>query len=117
MKKIYNILMFMFFSFFSSLHSYAYFWFEKVDNELIWDNSQNLETWITNLVLYLLWFIWLIGIIFAMYAGFQILTAAWDDEKVKSWKKTLLFALLWIFIILIAYFLVNWVINGLEKNV
>ena len=109
--------MFIFFSFFYSLHSFAFLWFDKVDKELMWDKSQNLETWIVNLILYLLWFIWLIWIIFAMYSGFKILTAAWDDEKVKNWKKTLLFTLLGIFVILIAYFLVDWIINGLEKNV
>ena len=60
---------------------------------------------------YILGFLGLVAIAFAMYGGFQILTAGWDDEKVKKGKTTLINALLGIFVILISYTLVNWLID------
>jgi hypothetical protein len=47
----------------------------------------------------------------AIYGGFQILTAGWDDEKVKKGKTTLINALLGIFVILISWTLVDWIIS------
>jgi len=97
------------------------FWLCNVDEGIIWDPKINMKDSITNLVLYFLTFLSLIAIAFVIKGGFQILTAAWDDEKVKSWKKTILYALLWVFIVMIAYSIVNIAfdvgkgVNKLEK--
>ena len=83
------------------------FWLCNVDEGIIWDPKTNMKDSITNLILYFLTFLSLIAIAFVIKWGFQILTAGWDDEKVKSWKNTILYALLWVFIIIIAYSIVN----------
>ena len=49
-------------------------------------NAWNIWTTIVNIMSYILWFLALIGVIFAIYAWFQILTAGWDDDKVKKGK-------------------------------
>ena len=74
-----------------------------------WDGD--LGSTIASFLNYILGFLWLVAIAFAMYGGFQILTAGWDDDKVKKGKTTLINALLWIFVILISYTLVNWLID------
>ena len=76
-----------------------------------WAWDWDLGSTIASFLNYILGFLWLIAIAFAMYGGFQILTAGWDDDKVKKGKTTLINALLWIFVILISYTLVNWLID------
>ena len=63
---------------------------------------------------YLLGFLALIGVIFAIYWGFQILTAGWDDDKVKKGKTTLINALLGIFVIWISWALISWIVGWLS---
>lgn len=82
-----------------------------------WDasNIENGTTWnfigaIQNLIWYAAWLLYLIAVVFALYWGFQILTAWGDDGKVKSWKTTLINAALWLAAIFLASTVINWVI-------
>jgi len=79
------------------------------------DNGGNIYNTIEWIVSYLLWFLALIAVIFAIYGWFQILTAGWDEEKVKKGKTTLINALLGIFVIWISWALVSWILNGLGE--
>ena len=83
------------------------FWFITGD-----DASKGIWPVIRNILEYLLGFLWLIAVIVAIYAWFQILTAGWDEDKVKNGKSTLINALIGLFVILIAYALVSWMINA-----
>ena len=116
MKKRYNIIIVTIFSLFSFSNTFGAFRFDKVDEWLIWDETWDIWNWIVNTMTYLLGFLALVWVIWAIYAGFQILTAWWDDEKVKNWKKTLLFTLIWIFVIWIAWALIWWINSWLENN-
>lgn len=60
---------------------------------------------------YLVWLLYLIAVVFALYAGFQILTAGWDEEKVKSGKTTLINAVIGLIVIFLASQIVNWIIG------
>ena len=42
---------------------------------------------VQNVVNYALWILWTIALIYLIIHGFIILTAAWDDSKVKKWLK------------------------------
>ncbi len=65
---------------------------------------------------FLIGFIWIFSLIFVMKWWFQIMTASWDEEKVKSWKKTLIFSLIGLFISLVAFTLVTSIwINSLKE--
>lgn len=77
------------------------------------DNGGNIGGTIQTIISYLLGFLALIAVIFAIYGGFQILTAGWDEEKVKKGKTTLINALLGIFVIWISWALVSWILQGL----
>jgi len=72
---------------------------------------------INSLLSWLLWFLALVAVIFAIYAGFQILTAWGDEEKVKKGKTTLINALLGLFVIWISWALVSWIFSSLNDGV
>ena len=82
--------------------------FQQAWSTDIWETIRSFLT-------YILGFLWLIAVWFAIYGGFQILTAWWDDDKVKKGKTTLINALIGIFVILIAWSLVGWLIQGVSN--
>jgi hypothetical protein len=106
MKYIWLILLFIYL-FIDNTFASCVFWLCNVDPELQtwWD--KNMEESIKSLLNYFLWFIAFIWVVFVIKWGFQILTAAWDDEKVKSWKKTLLYSLLGIFLIFMSWSIID----------
>ncbi len=84
-----------------------------------WDTFQ--QAWNNNLldtikafITYILGFLFLISVWYSIYGGFQILTAGWDEDRVKKGKTTLINALLGIFVILISWSLVSWLIEGIS---
>jgi len=102
----YKILIITFIFYIFHNLSYWYFWFERVKDDIIWETNWDISFWIQNVLTYFLGFLALISVIFVIKWWFQILTAGWDDEWVKNWKKTLLYALLWLFVIWISYAIV-----------
>jgi len=80
-------------------------WIKGVPVE--WKASDHIQ-WI---VKYLLWYITLIAVIFIIYAWFKILISSWDEEKIKSSKKIIIYVIVWILVIWfawsIAYFAVD----------
>lgn len=79
----------------------------KIDG-IVTDRSASV--YIQDVINYLLWFITLIAILYVIYAGFRILTAAWDDETVGKQKKTILYVAIGIIVIWLAWSIVKWVV-------
>lgn len=55
--------------------------------------------YITVIVNYFLWILSLVALVYLLYHGFLMVTAAWDDEKYKkwwAWIKYATIALIWI---------------------
>jgi hypothetical protein len=48
-----------------------------------------------------------------LYGGFNILTAAWEEEKVKNWKKIIINALIWLVVIFLVSTLVEFLIKAI----
>jgi len=69
--------------------------------------------YIQNIVTYLLSFLALVAVILIIYAGFLILTSSWDDDKIWKWKKIIIYALLGILVIFLAYSIVKWFLSVL----
>ncbi len=116
MNKIYLLFFCIFFSI-NNIFANSPFWLNKVNEAIKWDISADLTIWVKSAIIYILWFLWLLAVIWLIKWGFQILTSWWEEENFKNWKKTVLYALLGIFVILIAYSLVSWVIKWLELSV
>lgn len=99
-----------------ALSSVAFAWAvnfgEDKAKEFAWDSGtggMTLMQMISNILTFILMFTWIIAVVFAVYGGFKIMTAAWDEDKVKKGKTTLINSLIGIFVVLIAYTLVGWI--------
>ena len=93
-------------TFFKVGNAISAFWIEKINTWLIW-NSENADVVIQDYTVYVLWFLYLVAVLYWIYWWFKIVTAAEDDEKVKSWKTIIIQALFWIIIIFLAGPIVN----------
>jgi len=66
----------------------------NLNSDLQW-SSKTADNVIENWVEYIIWFLYLVAFIMMVYWAFNILTAAWDEEKVKKWKTILIQAVAW----------------------
>lgn len=84
----------------------------KVAADLKWqDTTADVAIqWLVNKAMA---FLWILAVLYAIYGGFQILTAWWDDGKVKKWKTILFQALLGLLVIFLAYSIVSWLITSI----
>ncbi len=69
------------------------------------------SVYIQDVIKYLLTFVTLVAIIYIMYAWFKIFTSTWNEEGIKKWKNIIIYVLLWIVVIWLAYPLVKWIID------
>jgi len=77
-----------------------------------WDNGVggNFIGTIDNILWYLVWLLYFVAVIFTLWGGFQILTAGWDEEKVKKWKTTLMQAVIGLIVIFLASNIITWIV-------
>ena len=71
------------------------------------------EDAIMGLIKSILSFVTIIAVVYCLWAGFQIMTAGGDEEKVKSGRKTIIQVIIGIVIMWLAYAIVTWVIQAL----
>lgn len=64
-----------------------------------------------NILGYLVGLLYFVAIVFALWGGFQILTAGGDEEKVKKGKTTLIQAVMGLIVIFLASSIIRWVIS------
>jgi len=60
---------------------------------------------------YLIGLLYFVAVLFAVYGWFQILTAGWEEEKVKKWKTTLINAVIGLIVIFLASQIISWIIS------
>ena len=65
---------------------------------------------IVNIINWMNGFIWIIVIIMIIYAGFMVLTGAWDEEKLKKAKTSLIYITIWLFILVVNYLILTFFI-------
>lgn len=73
---------------------------------------EQINTWLG----YLTSFTLLVAVVIGLWWAFNILTAAWDEEKVKTWKSIILRAVFWIIAIFSIYMIMSFVISSLFTN-
>ncbi len=84
----------------------------QIDARLKWSENDAvtvIQNWVATITMLL----YIIAVIVILWAGFQILTAAGDEEKTKKWKTIIIQAIVWLLVIFIASSLVTWVLNSL----
>jgi hypothetical protein len=96
-------------------------WLEQWVNQVKTSGiSGIITTWtasgyIQRIIAYLLTFLKLVAVIIIIYAWFNMLTAAWDEEKFKSSRKIIIFAIIWLVIIYLAWPITSFVIGIFTK--
>ncbi len=78
------------------------------------EKERTFSEYVQDIVWYILTFISIIAVIYIIYAGFIILTAAWDEEKIKKTKTTILHVIIWIILIWLAYPITLFIIKALN---
>lgn len=80
------------------------------------EKDRTFSQFVQDILIYLLWFLSLIAIIYIIYAWFMILIWAWDEEKLKKSKTTILYVVIWMVLIWLAYPITLFIINVLNIN-
>lgn len=62
---------------------------------------------------YFIGLLYFIAVVMALYGWFSILTAGWDEEKVKTWKTTLINAVIGLVVIFLASQIITWAITAI----
>jgi len=64
--------------------------------------DRSLSDYIQDIIVFLLGFLSIIAIIYIIYAGFTLLSSAWDEDKMKNTKNTILYVIIGLVIIWLA---------------
>ena len=70
--------------------------------------------YIQKIVSYVITFLGIVAVLMIIYAWFNILTSAWDDEKVSSSKKIIIYSWIWLLVIFLAGPIVKFIIKILN---
>lgn len=89
-------------------------WIDAVKNINWVETERTASVYVQDVVKYALTFITIIAVILVIYAWFNILTSAGDDEKTNNSKKIIIYAVLWILIIYLARPIINFVLSLLK---
>jgi len=86
-------------------------WFDEVTISCISDNNASWLVWnILQIINWMNSFIWVITILLIIYAWFNILFSAWDEEKIKKAKSTLIYIVIWLGLLVMNYLLLTFFI-------
>ena len=92
--------------------TYAAFWIEKIIDPLK-TTGEPLDWAFQTLIAAFFMFLYIIAVIVVIYAGFTILTAAGDEEKIKRAKTMIIQAIVGLIIIFLAASIVEWLTQSL----
>ena len=92
---------------------YNVIWTAQWWNE--WTTPRLIQT-VKTTINRVLWILWLIALILCLYWWFQMLTAAGDESKVKTWTKVLKHAAIWLAVIWLSRLLVSFIFRLINQN-
>ena len=76
--------------------------------------NKTFSAYIQDVVKYVLSFLMLISVLIIIYAWFNLLVWIWDEEKAKKTKQIIIYAIIWIVIIYLAWPLSDFIFNILD---
>ena len=80
------------------------------------NNSQSLSELILNVIRLLLFFAGAIAVVFVIIGGYQYLVSAGNEETAEKGKKTLINAIIGIIVVVLAYAIINVIVNLVGSN-
>jgi Na+-driven multidrug efflux pump len=78
--------------------------------------DRSLSVYAQDVVKFLLWFVYLVAVAFIVYAWFNLLTGAGDEEKSKKSKGMIIYVVIWILIIFLAWPITQFILNILNST-
>ena len=80
------------------------------------DNFSQKTLWVfvTDIVRYFLSFVSLVAVIYILYAGFQLMTWAWDEEKSKKARQIIIYVVVGIIVMWLAYWIVQIILDAIK---
>jgi hypothetical protein len=82
-------------------------------------NERSLSDWakiVFDIINWLNWFVWIVVVIMIIYAWAQIIFSSWDDEKIKKSKKSIIYIIIWITILIMNYLILTFfLVDDLTK--
>ena len=120
-------------------HSFAYLFDDEIRKDIPYDQNcidgdclvdwinaaswiKALETkkkasqYIQDVIVYLLGFLTLIATIYIIYAWFNLLIWAWNDDSVKNSKNTIIYVIIWIVLIWLAFPITKFIFQVLSSS-
>lgn len=91
-------------------------WIESLKKIEDLETNRSFTTYAQDVIKYLLWFIYLVAVIIIIYAWANILTWAWDEEKMKKSKSMILYVAIWILVIFLAWPITDFILKILEAT-
>lgn len=90
---------------------------EVVRENLTWVETEiAFSQYVQNIVIYLIGFISIIAVVYIIYAGFNILVWTWDEEKIKKSKSIIIYVIVWLAVIYLAYSIVAFVFDVFDQT-
>ena len=110
MKKLFYTSTALLLTWLNSVHAIN-IWEEKVNSNIVveWSAADVIQRYIQNGMT----FLYLVAVVYWIWWGFNILTAGWDEEKVKKWKTVLIQAMIWLVVIFLAGTIINWLVTAI----
>lgn len=93
----------------NSANAAVNFGWEKVDSSLRGSNA-SADIAGQKVIGNVITFLYIVAVGYALWGGFSILTAGWDEEKVKKGKTVLTQAVLWLVVIWLAGSVIEWIV-------
>jgi len=86
-------------------------WFDAATISCIWWKNTAGLTWnILQIINWMNSFIWIITVLLIIWAWFNILFSAWDEEKIKKAKSTIIYIVIWLLLLVVNYLLLTFFI-------
>jgi len=76
----------------------------------------SLETTVGRIITWILWLAGALAVVYLIYGGIIYITSAGNAEKATAGKNAIIYSIIGIIIILIAYLVVGWVTNILTSG-
>ena len=97
------------------IDGYDVIWTQNNSIDAVWNKPRIIKT-IQNAINRVLGILWLIALILCLWWWFQMLTAAGDDSKVKSWTKVLKHAAIGLAVIWLSWLVVTFIFYLINTN-
>ncbi len=86
-----------------------------VSSDIKW-SDKTIAALIQDVIAWIMGFLYVLAVLFGIYGWILILTAAWDEEKVKKWKTVIINVIIWLIVIFLVSSIITWILELFTKT-